>query len=73
MQAIFATQVAPQVIVLSGLPRAVALGRAGLISSQILGLALCRYVLKLPPVVKLPRAEIVRRVGAVVQGYLFDV
>jgi AcrR family transcriptional regulator len=73
MQSIFATQVAPQVIVLSGLPRTVALGRAGLISSQILGLALCRYVLRLPPVVKLPRAEIVRRVGAVVQGYLFDV
>jgi AcrR family transcriptional regulator len=72
MQAIFASQVAPQVISLSGLPRAEALARAGLISSQILGLALCRYVLKLPPVVKLPRAEIVRRVGAVVQGYLFD-
>ena len=72
MQAIFATQVAPQVVALSGLPRADALARAGLISSQILGLALCRYVLKLPPVVKLPRAEVVRRVGAVVQGYLFD-
>ncbi|HVQ02857.1 MAG TPA: TetR/AcrR family transcriptional regulator, partial [Burkholderiaceae bacterium] len=72
MQAIFATQVAPQVIALSGLPRADALARAGLISSQILGLALCRYVLKLPPVVKLTRSEVVRRVGAVVQGYLFD-
>lgn len=72
MQAIFATQVAPQVIALSGLPRTDALARAGLISSQILGLALCRYVLKLPPVVKLPRSEVVRRVGAVVQGYLFD-
>jgi hypothetical protein len=35
-------------------------------------LALCRYVLAFPPVVKLPRAELVRRVGAVVQGYLFD-
>jgi AcrR family transcriptional regulator len=72
MQAIFATQVAPHVVALSGLPRAGALARAGLISSQILGLALCRYVLKLPPVVKLPRSEVVRRVGAVVQGYLFD-
>ena len=72
MQAIFATQVAPQVIALSGLPRADAVARAGLISSQILGLALCRYVLELPPLVRLPRAELVRRVGAVVQGYLFD-
>lgn len=72
MQAIFVSQVAPQVIALSGLTRAEAMARAGLVSSQILGLALCRYVLKLPPVVKLPRAEVVRRVGAVVQGYLFD-
>lgn len=34
----------------------------------MLGLALCRYVLKLPPVVGLKRAEIVRRVGATMQG-----
>jgi AcrR family transcriptional regulator len=72
MQAIFATQVAPQVAGLSGRPRAEAATRAGLIASQILGLALCRYVLKLPPVVRLTRAEIVRRVGGVVQAYLFD-
>ena len=73
MQAIFATQVAPQVLVLlGGGARAEAATRAGLIASQILGLALCRYVLKLPPVAKLPRAEVVRRVGATVQGYLFD-
>jgi len=72
MQTLFATQVAPPVIVLSGLPRADAAMRAGLIASQILGLALCRYVLKLPPVAKLDRAEIVRRVGATVQGYLFN-
>ena len=72
MQTIFATQVAPQVIALSGLPRAEAAARAGLIASQILGLALCRYVLELPPLVRLGRTEIVRRVGATVQGYLFD-
>jgi hypothetical protein len=72
LQALFATQVAPRLVALSGLPRADALARAGLIASQILGLALCRYVLKLPPVVKLPRDEVVRRVGGVVQGYLFD-
>lgn len=72
MQAIFATQVAPQVARLSGRPRAEAAARAGLIASQILGLALCRYVLKLPPVAKLTRAEIVQRVGGTVQAYLFD-
>ena len=72
MQTIFATQVGPQIGKLSGLPRADAAARAGLISSQILGLALCRYVLKLAPVAKLTRAEIARRVGATVQRYLFD-
>ena len=72
MRAIFATQVAPQVAKVSGRPRAEAAAGAGLIASQILGLALCRYVLKLPPVVSLQRAELVRRVGATVQEYLFD-
>jgi len=43
-----------------------------LIATQILGLALCRYVLRLPPVVGLKRAEIVRRIGATIQAYLFD-
>jgi hypothetical protein len=43
-----------------------------LIASQVLGLALCRYVHKLPPVVALKRPEIVRRIGATVQSYLFD-
>jgi hypothetical protein len=46
--------------------------RAGLVSSQILGVALCCYVLKLPPLVALKRADLVRRVGATVQRYLFD-
>lgn len=72
MQAIFATQVAPHITKLIGPPRAAVAARAGLIATQILGLALCRYILKLPPVVGLKRAEVVRRVGATVQGYLFD-
>jgi len=72
MQALFATQMAPLIARLCGEPRAAAAARAGLIATQILGLALCRYVLKLPPVVGLKRAEIVRRVGGTVQSYLFD-
>jgi AcrR family transcriptional regulator len=72
MHAIFATQVAPQVAKIIGRPRAEVARRAGLVSSQILGVALCRYVLKLPSMVTLKRAELVRRVGATVQGYLFD-
>lgn len=72
MQTIFATQMAPLIARLSGEPRAAAASRAGLIASQILGLALCRYVLKLAPVVSLKRADIVRRVGPTVQAYLFE-
>ena len=71
LQEIFATQMAPLIAKLSGEPRAAAAARAGLIASQILGLALCRYVLKLPPVVGLERADIVRHVGATVQAYLY--
>ena len=62
----------PSIAKLAGEPRAAAAARAGLIATQMLGLALCRYVLKLPPVVRLERAEIVRRIGATVQAYLYD-
>jgi len=72
MQAIFATQMAPLIARLTGEPRAAAAARAGLVATQVLGLALCRYVLQLPPVVALKRPEIVRRVGGTVQSYLFD-
>jgi AcrR family transcriptional regulator len=43
--------------------------RAGLIASQLLGLALTRYILKLPPVVAMPRDLLVREIGATVQRY----
>ncbi|MBU3061762.1 TetR family transcriptional regulator [Nocardia sp. NEAU-G5] len=44
--------------------------RAGLIASQILGLALCRYVLQLPPVVALTPAQIAAEIGPTLQRYL---
>jgi AcrR family transcriptional regulator len=72
LQAIFASQMAPLVARLSGEPRPAAAARAGLVATQILGLALCRYILRLPPVVGLKPADIVRRVGATVQSYLYD-
>ena len=72
MRTIFATQLTPVVAKLCGEPRQAAAGRAGLVASQILGLALVRYVLKLPPVVNLQRRVIVRRVGETVRAYLFD-
>jgi AcrR family transcriptional regulator len=67
-RAIFAGQVLPMLAHVADraeLPR-----RAGLISSQLLGLALCRYVLKVPPVVAMPRGEIEANVGPVLQGYI---
>jgi len=44
--------------------------RSGLIATQILGVAWCRYVLRLPPVVKMTRAEIIDWVGPTIQRYL---
>jgi AcrR family transcriptional regulator len=44
--------------------------RAGLIATQVLGLALCRYVLRLPPVVGMSHDEIVDWLGPTVQRYL---
>jgi AcrR family transcriptional regulator len=44
--------------------------RAGLVASQILGLALCRYVLELPPVVDMERDDVVAWVAPTVHQYL---
>jgi ABC-type Zn2+ transport system substrate-binding protein/surface adhesin len=38
----------------------------------MLGLAMCRYVLRLPPVVALDRAAVVAWLGPVVQRYLAE-
>src|ERR1700758_146749 len=51
MQQIFGTQLQP--LVASFVPAGEAGARAGLIATQILGLALCRFVLRLPPVVEM--------------------
>ena len=67
LREIFAMQVLPAIAAVG--PRHNADKRAGLISSQLLGLALTRYVLKLPPAVALDRETIVREVGAVIQRY----
>jgi AcrR family transcriptional regulator len=69
VQAVFAMQVAPQIARLTGEPKAAA-ARAGMVATQLLGLALCRYLLKLPPLVAMKRPDIVRRFGACVQAQL---
>src|SRR5215216_747034 len=45
---------------------------AELIGSQMMGLAYTRYILKLPPLVAMPRQMIVRVIGATIQRYLTD-
>lgn len=44
--------------------------RASLVATQMLGLALCRYVLRLPPIVEMSHEEIVTWLGPTVQRYL---
>jgi AcrR family transcriptional regulator len=69
MKQIFVAQLEPMV---AGLVGADAAARAGLIATQILGLALCRYVLKLPPIAAMSRAEIVGWISPTVQRYLCE-
>jgi AcrR family transcriptional regulator len=66
---VLAGQVAPVIAALSGEPARAGL-RAGLVASQILGMALCRYVLRLPPVVAMTRADVVGWLGPTVQRYV---
>jgi AcrR family transcriptional regulator len=44
--------------------------RAGLISTQMLGLALCRHILRLPPIVALDAETLIASVSETVQRYL---
>jgi AcrR family transcriptional regulator len=68
MQQIFSTQLQP--LVESLVPATEAGWRAGLIATQILGVAWCRFVLQLPAVVTMTRDEIVDSVGPTIQSYL---
>jgi AcrR family transcriptional regulator len=69
MRAIFAGQLAPQVAELAGDP-VTAATRAGMVATQALGVALCRYVLRLPPVVAMTPAEVVTWISPTLQRYL---
>ena len=68
VRAIFGGQVVPmlaQVVPPAELPQ-----RAGLVATQIMGLAVTRYILKVPPVVAMDRAQIVRLLGPTMQRYV---
>lgn len=67
MQEIFAGQLVPTITVIN--PDQPQL-RASLVATQMLGLALCRYVLRLPPVVAMSHEEVVSWLGPTIQRYL---
>jgi AcrR family transcriptional regulator len=67
MREVFLAQVMPFIAAV-GEP-ATAARRAGLVSTQLLGIAMCRYVLALPPVVALSHDELVAFVGPTLQAY----
>ena len=69
MRTIFRDQLTPALLSLTGDP-AEAAHRAGLISTQMLGLALCRNILRLPPVAALDPDTVVARIGPTIQRYL---
>jgi len=68
LREVFANQVRPVVAAVGD--QADAGRRAGLVSSQLLGLAMCRYLLRLPPVVALSHDEIIREVVPTLQRYI---
>jgi AcrR family transcriptional regulator len=67
MRQIFIAQIEPMVATL--VPGEASL-RAGLLATQMLGFAFCRYVLQLPPIVGMSRDDVVHWLGPTVQRYL---
>ncbi|SFP08637.1 regulatory protein, tetR family [Amycolatopsis arida] len=73
MRQIFAAQLSPVVAAVSeGTSSTTAPVRAGLAATQVLGMALCRYVLAFPPVVSMTREEIIDWIGPTLQRYLTE-
>jgi AcrR family transcriptional regulator len=67
MREIFRQQVLPAVKAIKG--GRGASQRAALVASQLLGMALCRYILKFPPLVSMSREALVQQVGPTIQRY----
>jgi AcrR family transcriptional regulator len=67
MREIFAAQLGPAVLAIA--PGDVP-ARAGLVATQVLGLVLTRYVLRLPPVVAMERDTLVAWLGPILQHFL---
>ncbi|HEY6036768.1 MAG TPA: TetR family transcriptional regulator [Kofleriaceae bacterium] len=70
MRAVFRDQVAPAIAALSTDDASLDDVRAALIASQLLGMALCRYVLRIPAVTSMDRADVVAWLGPTIQRYV---
>ncbi|WP_432837301.1 TetR family transcriptional regulator [Dactylosporangium sp. CA-092794] len=70
LRGVFREQVQPVALRLAGGDPDKAGRRAGLVATQLLGLALCRHILRLPPVAALSAETIVEEIGPTVQRYL---
>jgi AcrR family transcriptional regulator len=68
VRAVFGGQVVPMLARVA--PPAELPMRAGLVATQIMGLAVTRYVLKVPPVVAMNREQLVRLLGPTMQRYV---
>jgi AcrR family transcriptional regulator len=68
LREVFQTQIVAFVTRMTGADDAA--HRAGLVSTQLLGLALARYVLELPPMASADTETLVRDLGPVVQRHL---
>ncbi|WP_037076985.1 TetR family transcriptional regulator [Pseudonocardia spinosispora] len=71
LRTIFLNQLIPVVATVCPEPGQAAV-RSGLIASQVLGLAVCRYILHLPPVVDMTIDEVALWIGATLQRYLVE-
>ncbi|WP_310729394.1 TetR family transcriptional regulator [Streptomyces sp. N2A] len=69
MREVFAEQIRPVLTAVCPVPEE-APKRAALIASQILGMALCRYVLHLTPAVALSHEEVIAWLAPTIQRYL---
>lgn len=69
MRHTFASQLIPVLASVVGDPSEVP-RRAGLVASQLLGLALTRHILRLPPVVAMDSDLLIEQIGPTIQRYL---
>ncbi|BDY30244.1 hypothetical protein hbim_04187 [Mycolicibacterium mageritense] len=69
MRTIFAAQLAPVIVKATANPQEAPV-RASLVASQVLGMALCRYVLAFPPLAGMSREDVVAWIGPTLQRYL---